>query len=130
VRGQEQTFTGTIVYISASADAATRSTRTEIAVDNEEGLLHSGQVVQLQLTRRRIPDALVIPLLAVIPMEEGHTVFVASDGQAERRDVSLGILQGDQVQIVDGLQDGDRLIVSGHRFLAPGQKIRIVPESD
>jgi len=130
IRGQQQILEGSITYISVSADARTRSTRTEITVDNTDGQLHSGQVVRVRLARRQIPEAIMIPLLAVIPMEEGHVVYVAEKGQAERRQVTFGILQEDRVEILTGLQAGDRLIVAGHRFLAPGQKISIVPESD
>jgi membrane fusion protein (multidrug efflux system) len=130
IRGKDQVLNGSIAYISASADARTRSTRTEVTVGNENGQLRSGQVVRVRLTRRQIPEALMIPLLAVIPMEEGHVVYVEEKGQAERRPVTFGILQKDRVEIRTGLQAGDRLIVAGHRFLAPGQKVRIVPESD
>ncbi len=130
IRGQQQTLTGSIDYISASADARTRSTRTEITVNNEDGQLRSGQVVRVRLTRRQIPEALLIPLLAVIPMEAGHVVYVVENGQAERRSVTLGILQEDTAEIQAGLQAGDRLIIAGHRFLAPGQKVTVVPESD
>lgn len=130
IRGQQQTLGGSIDYISASADARTRSTRTEITVSNEDGQLRSGQVVRVRLTRRQIPEALLIPLLAVIPMESGHAVYVVENGQAERRSVTLGILQEETAQVLTGLQAGDRLIVAGHRFLAPGQKVTVVPESD
>ncbi len=130
IRGQQQTLTGSIDYISASADARTRSTRTEITVNNEDGQLRSGQVVRVRLTRRQIPEALLIPLRAVIPMEAGHVVYVLENGQAERRSVTLGILQKDTAEIQAGLQAGDRLIIAGHRFLAPGQKVTVVPESD
>jgi multidrug efflux pump subunit AcrA (membrane-fusion protein) len=43
--------------------------------------------------------------------------------------VTLGIIRGDRVQIPSGLKPGDQLIVAGHRFVAPGQKVDVVPES-
>jgi membrane fusion protein (multidrug efflux system) len=45
-----------------------------------------------------------------------------------RRDVELDVIKGDQVQITSGLEPGDKLIIAGHRFVAPGQKVNIVPE--
>jgi membrane fusion protein (multidrug efflux system) len=70
----------------------------------------------------------MIPLLAVIPMEDSKTVYVVNSSQAKRRDVKLGVIKGDQVQIESGLEPGDKLIIAGHRFVAPGQKVNVVPE--
>lgn len=128
-KGAESQRVGRITFISELADPQTRSTRMEILLENKEGLLHSGQIVHVHLTRRILKNAILIPLLAVIPMEEGMAVYVANSTQAERREVKLGTIRGDRVQVTAGLQLGDRLIVAGHRFVAPGQKVNIVPKS-
>jgi multidrug efflux pump subunit AcrA (membrane-fusion protein) len=64
----------------------------------------------------------------VIPMEDGKAVYVVNSSHAKRCDVKLGIIRGDQVQIESGLEPGAKLIIAGHRFVAPGQKVNIVPE--
>jgi len=128
-KGAETQQAGKITFISELANPQTRSTRMEILLENKERLLHSGQIVRVRLTRRILKDAVLIPLLAVIPMEEGMAVYVANSTQAERREVKLGTIRGDRVQVTAGLQPGDRLIVAGHRFVAPGQKVNIVPKS-
>jgi membrane fusion protein (multidrug efflux system) len=127
-KGLREYLVGQIEFISELADAQTRSTRMEILLENKERLLRSGQIVQVRLRRRILKDAVLIPLLAVIPMEDGMAVYVVSSSQAERREVQLGIIKGDRVQVLSGLKAGDRLIVAGHRFVAPGQKVNIVPE--
>jgi len=131
-----QSYQGMITFISRVADERTRSTRMEITVANEDGCLHSGQIVQAHLTRRILENAILIPLLAVIPMENGYAVYVvetSSDsperGKAERREVQLGIIKGDRIQVVKGLRPGDRLIVAGHRFVAPGQDVTVVSQA-
>jgi membrane fusion protein (multidrug efflux system) len=124
---------GTITFISELADERTRSTRMEITLPNADRCLRSGQVVRVRLQRRVIEDAILIPLLAVIPMEEGNAVYVVESSEAQRREVQLGIIRGDRVQIRSGLAPGDQLIVAGHRFVAPGQKVNIsatVPEGE
>lgn len=123
---QTEPLTGIITFISELADSKTRTTRTEITLDNRERLLHSGQIVQVTLTRRIIKDAIMIPLLAVIPMENGKAVYVVNSSQAKRSEVKIGIIKGEQVRIISGLEPGDKLIVAGHRFVAPGQKVNIV----
>ncbi|MBN1360726.1 MAG: efflux RND transporter periplasmic adaptor subunit [Sedimentisphaerales bacterium] len=125
----ERPLTGTITYINELADRQTRSTPMEITLDNPDGLLRSGQIVRAQLTRRVIENAIMIPLLAVIPMENGYAVYVANDTQAERLDVKIDMVKGDRVRILEGLQDGQKLIVAGHRFLTPGQQVNVVSEN-
>jgi membrane fusion protein (multidrug efflux system) len=128
-KGQEKSLTGTITFISRLADQQTRSTRMEITLDNKEGLLRSGQIVRARLTRRILKDAIFIPLLAVIPMEEGKAVYVANSSQAQRREVELGVIKGDRIEVTQGLSPGDRLIIAGHRFVAPGQNVKVVSEN-
>jgi membrane fusion protein (multidrug efflux system) len=129
VKGRQVSLTGTTTFISQLADARTRCTRMEITVANQEGLLRSGQIVHVRLTRQILKDAILIPLAAVIPMEDGKAVYVVESSKSQRRVVELGIIRGDRVQIRSGLKPGDQLIVAGHRFVAPGQKVDIVPES-
>ena len=69
----------------------------------------------------------MIPLGAVIPLEDSKSVYVVQDGKAQRSEVELGFMTGWQVQVIKGLSPGDRLIVSGHRFVAPGQAVRERP---
>ena len=130
VKDREHTLAGVITFISELADRQTRSTRLEITVDNEAGLLRSGQIVRAQLTRRVLKDAIMVPLLAVIPMETGQAVYVVNSEEAKRREIVLDIIQGDRVQVVSGLEAGDQLIVAGHRFVAPGQKVNVVSKKN
>ncbi len=129
VKGEKISLIGTITFISELADAKTRSTRMEITLENKERLLRSGQIVLVRLTRRTLKNAILVPLLAVIPMEDSKAVYVVNSTEAERREVELGIIKGDLVQVKRGLESGDRLIIAGHRFVAPGQKVNVVSEN-
>jgi len=62
-------------------------------------------------------------------MENGRAVYVVENGQAQRRQVEIGVIKGDRVQITAGLTPGDQLIVAGHRFVAPGQTVNVVSKS-
>lgn len=128
-KGQETSVAGTITFVSELADQQTRSTRMEIIVENKHRLLRSGQIVRARLTRQILQDAILIPLLAVIPMEDSKAVYVANSSEAQRREVELGIIKGDRIQVTRGLTPGDRLIIAGHRFVAPGQKVNVVSEN-
>ncbi len=59
-------------------------------------------------------------------LESSKVVYVAEGQTARRREVKLGFMKGVSVQVLEGLGAGDKLIVSGHRYVGPGQKVRII----
>jgi len=120
--------TGQISYISEQADEQTRTTPVEITIDNPPDAqgkrqLRSGQIVKVELTRRVLTDVIMIPQAAVIPTEEGYLTYVVNSGQAKQRKVELGLIQGHRVQVLSGLEAGEKLIVQGHQYVGPGQKV-------
>lgn len=125
---QEEVYSGIITFISETADPQTRSTRVEVSLSNPDNTFHSGQIVLTRLTRRIFHNTIFIPLRAVIPMESSKAVYVVENDQAVRKEVKLGVIKGDRVQILKGLHAGDQLIVEGHRFLAPGQAVFVIQE--
>lgn len=145
-RGTEN-LKGTISYISELADDQTRTTRVEISVDNRERPLpggrrkrplRSGQIVNVRLTRRVLKDVILIPLAVVIPVpaeREGrmsYIVYVVEDGLARKREVELDLdlIQGRKVRVTGGLKEGDKLIVSGHRYVSDAQKVNVRPADE
>lgn len=125
--------TGKITYIGELADPRARTTRVEISVSNPPGadgrrVLRSGQIVRVRLVRRVLARAILIPLSAVIPLESGQAVYVVEGGKASRRRVELGFFRGKHVRVISGLADGDRLIVSGQRYVGPGQAVRVAAD--
>lgn len=121
-------FEGTIHRIATTADTATRTFAAEIELDNRQGSLMPGMIARVRLVRRSYPDAIAIPLFAVISLEDRYIVYIEADGLAEQRDVEVGIFQEDWVHITKGLSDGDRLIVSGQRNVRPGEPVRVMEE--
>ena len=129
-QGGQTVLEGAISFISELAHAQTRSTRMEIELDNADQCLRCGQIVRVRLTRRVLDNVIMIPLMAVIPMEDSKAVYVVNSTQTQRREVTLGIIKEDRVQVTQGLQVGDQLIVAGHRFVAPGQDVNVVPKKN
>jgi membrane fusion protein (multidrug efflux system) len=126
---EPDTREGTITYVSELADDESRTTRVEVTVDNSNFGLRSGQIVTARLTRRVLNDVIMVPLASVIPLEVGRVVYVVdADDRAQRRDVALGFIRGRQVRVLSGLAVGDRLIVAGHRYVAPDQPVKIISE--
>ncbi|MFH1745524.1 MAG: efflux RND transporter periplasmic adaptor subunit [Planctomycetota bacterium] len=120
--------TGAITYISELADNQTRTTRIEITVDNTDQILRSGQIVRARLVRRVLKDVVMIPLGAVIPLENGRVVYIVVGDVAERRQVELDFIKGRSVRVLSGLAAGDLLIVAGHRYVSPGQPVAVITD--
>ena len=124
---------GKITYISELADDATRTTRIEITVDNppdEKGKrkLRSGQIVQAKIRRRTLHDVIMISLESVIPLEKGYVAYVSEKGLAKRRLLTLdpSLFFGQKIRVTDGLNAGDRLIVSRDSRIGPDQIVEEV----
>ena len=118
-------FEGTISYISVVGDPATRTYEVEITVANPKHEILPSMIATVRILKREIPDAITVPLVSVIPRGDFAVVFVEEGGRARQRPVELGILDGGRIQIIDGIEPRDRLIVEGQRALADGDSVRV-----
>ena len=76
-----------------------------------------------------VPDALVVPPSAILTAADGGTsvMVVGSDNRAHQKAVKTGIKQGDEIQIVDGVSEGEKVIASGAYGLPDNTKVTIEP---
>lgn len=119
-------FTGWIYNIQPAADMNTRTFTTSIALANSKQRVSPGMIGRAELVRATYDGAITVPLFALLTIEEKRYVFVDVDSKAVLREVQPGIVKGDEVQITDGLNAGDRVIVVGHRDLRPQQPVDVV----
>ncbi len=120
-----ESYEGTVSYISVVGDESTRTYKVEVTVPNPDHKILPSMIATVRILRREIPDAIAVPLFAVIPRGDYSVVFVEKDGRAHERLVELGILEGTRVQIIKGLEPGDRLIVEGNRELSDGEAVLV-----
>ena len=121
-------FTGPIEYIALSADRSTRTYPLKIIVDNPDGLLRGGYIVQVYLTQRDLDDAIAIPFFTILDREDSKSVFVVEGDRAVERRIEFGVYQGGLVEITSGLEVGDRLVVVGQRELVNGEKVNVTDD--
>ena len=98
----------------------------ELRVANPDGKILPGMFAQVELVKKVYPQALSIPLYAVIIKGDDRFVYVEKEGKAHKKPVDLGFLTGWQVQVKSGLNPKDRVIVVGHRFLDNGQPVKVI----
>jgi cobalt-zinc-cadmium efflux system membrane fusion protein len=112
-------FSGTVDNISALVNPDTRSVLVRVVVQNPGDFLKKQMYVSVKIESRQESTGLLVPVPAILRDDENLPfVYVAqSDGSFARRQVSLGYRTGDQYDITDGLQAGDRIVVEGAVFV-------------
>lgn len=119
--------TGTVGFASQVVDPDNRTFRVEVNLSNEDGRLKPAMIANLQITRARLEDRLVVPQTAVLRDENAQSVFVVTrtDGtaRAERRTVTTGASFGGRVVIESGLEPGDEVIVVGQTIVTEGDQV-------
>jgi membrane fusion protein (multidrug efflux system) len=93
-------------------------------VPNPKRELQSGMFIEARLEMAVRATALVVPEEAVSPFAGGMYVWVIQANKAERRKVSLGVRTPGSVEITEGLQLGEQVVVGGTDRLQPGAEVR------
>ena len=122
----DRTMAGTVLRLSPSMDPRTHSFRVEVEVDNADGLLRPGMFVQATIITARHDDVAVVPSDAVTQRAGRNVVFVIDGQRAERRNVSLGLADDDQIEVREGVKPGERIVVRGLETLTDGTRVRVI----
>jgi membrane fusion protein (multidrug efflux system) len=122
-------FGGNINYVGAAIDPSNRTFPVEFVLANAGRAVKPEMVANIEVERRVIRDALVVPQEALVRVEDGYVVFVIEDERAVAKPVVLGPSQRNQAVVTSGIAAGDRLVVVGQKQLAAGDRVRIVGES-
>jgi len=117
-------YQGEIERIAPTVDVATRTTVTEIAVPNADGALRPGMYADVFLVVRETSDALIVPEEALVRRDGDTNVLRVVDDVAHACSVTLGVVGEGQAEVLDGLQDGDVIIVKGHYLVRDGDRVR------
>lgn len=125
VQALQQDTEGKVSRFADSLDRQTRTMETEIDFDNRDGHLIPGMYAETRLSLREKKDALTVPLEAVTRNGNDATVLaVNAQNIVEERHVRLGLEDEKRVEIVSGLNDGDRVIIGNRSEFHNGQKIQ------
>jgi HlyD family secretion protein len=119
-------FEGKVTRINTAVDLATRTLQAEIYIPNPNRLLKPGMFAKLEVILSEKPDALVIPRNAVLEEGGAKFVFVIKGSEAHRATVSTGYEEDQFVEILEGLSEGDQVVVRGQESLKDRSPVRIV----
>jgi membrane fusion protein (multidrug efflux system) len=115
-------FVGTVSNIGSRVDPVTRSLTVRAEIPNKEGVLRPGMFMTVALEGEPEPT-LLIPEAAIVP-EQGKTfVFTVRDGIVERREVRTGKRRPGEVEIVEGLQANEHVVIEGTQNVRDGTRV-------
>ncbi|MDJ0508677.1 MAG: efflux RND transporter periplasmic adaptor subunit [Crocosphaera sp.] len=130
IPGTSFTINGQVSSIFPQTNSQTRTVTVEAVVNNPGGELRSGQFVEMELITQRQPNALMVPSSAVVTFEDNPAVWVVNGDTATRKLVTVGMVSGDRLQILRGLQPGDAVITTGHHKLIENAAVTVVNQGN
>lgn len=126
----KQAFIGVVASIDTRVDPVSRTVRVRSVMPNEDGRLRPGMFLTVTLLKDSV-EAIMIPERALIPERSTQYVFVVDDNQrVERREVQIGRRRPGEVEILDGLTAGERVIVDGTQKARDGQLVKILEPAE
>ena len=119
-------FKAAITRTTEALDPATRTLLVEIDLPNKEHKLQPGMFVNAALHLQQHPNALVIPPAAIVTAQNGTTkaVYVHDQGQVRLVPIKTGIDDGVWLEVVEGLNGGEEIVVVGKGGLTDGQAVK------
>lgn len=123
----DRAFAGKVISIDTRVDPVTRSIAIRARLPNAEGLLRPGMLMSVVLIQENL-DALVIPEQALISEQSRQYVFVINQGIAEKRQVTTGRRRPGELEITEGLAEGEMIVVEGTQRLQVGSEVNVLKE--
>jgi RND family efflux transporter MFP subunit len=120
------TFKGKISTINPMVDPGSRAFKVKVEFPNKDHRLKSGMFARARIYPRIHKDVLIIPFKSVIKSGGGTFVFIADGDIASSRAVRVGITNEEEIEVIDGLREGDEVVIEGHYGMADKTQVRVL----
>lgn len=132
VPGMTDPVPAKVSLISPALDPGSTTVEVWLKVDNKKSTLKVGTPVKVSITGHTVENALKVPTTAILTAQDGSksVMVVGTDGAAHKKAVTLGIEDGDDVQITQGLTTADTVITNGSYGLDDGAKVKVGKAGD
>ncbi len=124
-----EVFKGRVARLAPVLDPATRTAQMEVEVPNPSSRLKPGMYARVQFVVLERSDALTVPRNAIVDLEGTRGAFVVDGKTARFKPIKSGIVDGDAVEITDGLADGSTVITLGAASLRDGDPIVVAGQA-
>jgi membrane fusion protein (multidrug efflux system) len=119
-------FAGSISRISPTVDPKTGTFRARVEVPDPSRRVKPGMFGRVNIVYERREDALQLPRAAIVDADGEQSVFVIEDGKAAQRAVRTGLASNGWIEVVEGLDGTERVVVVGQGGLKTGTAVKVV----
>jgi RND family efflux transporter MFP subunit len=125
VRAESRQASGVVRTVVAVGDENTH--QFEIRLDLDSDLFPVGQTLRLSIPTSESRAVLTVPRDALVLRPDGQSIFVVdANNQAQQVQVTVGVGQGDQIEVLGAVSPGDIVVVRGNERLQPGQAVSVM----
>jgi membrane fusion protein (multidrug efflux system) len=121
-----RTFEGIVERIAPEVDAQSGTFRVTVSIDNAQDNLKPGMFARVSVRYDSNENTLLIARDAVVVQRNESTVFVVSGGKAKKQQVITGYTMEGRIEILEGLTEGDEIVITGQGGLREGSPVRVV----
>ena len=115
-------FMGKVTEKSMTASLLTHSYPVKVLIEQPDEELVPGMISKVVLSAD-VSTGIIVPANAILVNEDGRFVWVAEEGRATRRNITISGYSGSGVIVSEGLQAGDIVIVEGYQKVSEGMKV-------
>lgn len=123
-------YVGQVARISPTVDAESGTFKATIEIADTTQRLKPGMFGRFAVIYDQQLDALLLPQDALIETQSGKIVYVVDEGVAKRTDVTTGYSWENDIAVLEGLNDGARVVIVGQAALRDGSKVRVIGDPD
>lgn len=120
-----ESFSAKIYAIDPEIEIATRTLKVRAIADNPANKLIAGTFATVELPLKNIKNAILVPTEAVIPIQNGKVVYIATNGKAKEMKIETLTRTAKDVVVTSGIKAGDTLVVSGVMAIKNDSDIQI-----
>ena len=119
-------YTGVVRAVAPAADARTMMYTVKIEIDNEDQSIKPGMFASIKTVLQKIDDVITVPRDAITEKGGHHYVYIVQDNKAIQREVALGISNETVTQLLEGVQEGETVVIRGQNLLEDGIAVTVV----
>lgn len=122
----EKTFIGEIYALAPTLDHVMRSRQARAVFANQDSMLKPGLFSRLKIVLNEVENALVLPEEALIYQDSRFYVYKIEDGKVLLTEIKLGIKENGHVQVTEGLNNGEQVVLAGQIKLFDGAAVQVI----
>lgn len=119
-------FKGSIYAISPAPSTNSFTYPVQISIKNNDSIIKPGMFAEVVVSSAKKDNTLTIPSHCVVIKDGKSIVFVVENNIAKMKEITLGLDNGELVEIIDGLNVGDKIVSKGQNYLEDGNKVKFI----